>query len=871
MQGKANHIRPLLFALFILTMLCTAATGKVIYVDDDAMGEPDGLSWTRAYQALQDAISNAIYGDEIRVAKGTYKPDYKTIVTSTRGGARISLEASGDPNATFKLVNGVTFKGGYAGYGEPNPDARNISLYETILSGDLSDNDVDAVNIEDLPNEPSRVDNSYYVVNGSGTAVFDGFTITGGTNTGLIIEHGTIQIINCTFIKNSSRSQGGGIYNHGYPSLTNCTFIQNSTDNRGGGIYNYLSYPNLTDCTFIGNIAHYGGGGIYNFQSQPILTGCKFIQNVADNGGGMCNDGSYPVLIDCTFTGNTGNSYGGGIDNASDSYPVLNNCIFNGNSANEYGGGLSNNSSSSPTLFNCTFSANSAPNGNAIASNFQEQSELSTISLNNCILWDGDGGNEIWGTGRGGRSSENSIFIVSYSNIQGGWSGEGNIGDDPMFVNSLGPDNIPGTEDDDLRLTLISPCVDTGDPNSVPGSDETDLDGNPRLIKGRIDMGAYEFQGIIYVDDDDRPDNWQSARASLPLQDGTEQHPFIDIYEAVDAATDGMTILVKPGIYSRVDFQGKAITIKGIEGAAIIEGTLITQAGNRDGIIFHTHEGAASVLKNFIIRNSDTAISLNYGSKPTISNITIVDNNLGIAAYENSNPDISNCIFWNNVDGDLFQCQARYSCFENWTPGLGNMSGDPFFVDAANGDYHLKSEGWRWSTNSESWTDDKVTSRCIDAGDPDLPLGDEPMSVPRDPDNEFGFNRRINMGAFGGTAQASIPPIDWSIPEDLTPPEPNPPQWAPDGAPQEAYGGDGVFSYLARMTAMQATDNTGTVEYYFECTTNSDFSSDWQSSNTYSVTIGRSGQGHRFRFKVRDFYGNETDWSEELPAEIAPR
>ena len=104
-----------------------------------------------------------------------------------------------------------------------------------------------------------------------------------------------------------------------------------------------------------------------------------------------------------------------------------------------------------------------------------------------------------------------------------------------------------------------------------------------------------------------------------------------------------------------------------------------------------------------------------------------------------------------------------YSCVESGSPGQGNISGDPLFVDAANGDYHLKSEGWRWNTNSESWTWDDVTSRCIDAGDPDLPLGDEPMSVPRDPDNIYGVNQYINMGAFGGTAQASLPPSDWPI------------------------------------------------------------------------------------------------------------
>jgi len=864
MRSKANHIRPLLFALFLLAMLCTAATGKIIYVDDDAIAEYDGSSWAFAYLSLQEAIAQVLPGDEIRVAKGVYRPDDHRTSEGWRGGGKV---ASGDRTATFELINGVTFKGGYAGYGEPDPNARNINLYETILSGDLDANDVDVNSPGDLLNEPSREDNSYYVVTGSANAVLDGFTITGGTSAGLFNEYGTSLISNCTFSKNSSKSRGGGIYNYrSNPSLTNCTFTRNSAKG-GGGIYNYLSNPDLTDCTFIENIAQLGsGGGIHNKESNPNLTNCTFIGNMAHYGGGMYNEKSGPLLADCTFTGNSGYNYGGGMYNTLKSYPNLSNCIFNGNLAYSYGAGLSNNDSS-PALTNCTFTGNSAPNGSAVACNSRGHAQGSTISLINCILW--DGGNEIW-------NNDSSIFIVSYSNVRGGWPGEGNIDAEPLFINPQGPDNIGGNEDDNLRLAPTSPCIDSGDPGYVPGPNETDFDGNRRIVRGRIDMGAYEFQPIIYVDDDNRLEVWQGSEIYNPLEDGTELHPFNDIWKAIDTAKDGYAVLVKPGVYSKIDFKGKAITIAGVEGTAVIDGTSVSRGGGtgrgqQDAVTFHAGEGPGSVLKNFVIKENGMAISLNYGSSPTISNITIVDNDFGIAAYENSNPDISNCIFWNNKDGDLFQCQARYSCIEGGGGGQGNISGDPLFVDAANGDYHLKSEGWRWNTNSESWTWDDVTSRCIDAGDPDSPLADEPMSVPRDPDNIYGVNQRINMGAFGGTAQASMPPSDWSIPEDLTAPEPNPAQWATDGAPIEAYGGTGEYDYLARMTALEAIDDSGTVEYFFECTTEPAHSSGWQSSNSYSVTVGLSGQNHLFRVKARDLYGNETAWSEELPAELAPR
>jgi parallel beta-helix repeat protein len=374
----------------------------------------------------------------------------------------------------------------------------------------------------------------------------------------------------------------------------------------------------------------------------------------------------------------------------------------------------------------------------------------------------------------------------------------------------------------------------------------------------------------LYVDDDATGD---------PLENGRQEHPFDTIQEAIDVAPDYLTILVRPGEYGKIDFKGKAITVAGTEGAAVIGGSSSyggrlgsTTTINQDAVTFHAGEGPDSVLKNFVISEYSMAISLNYGSSPTIRNITIVNNQFGIAAYEGANPDISNCIFWNNEDGDMFQCEARYSCFEVIEPGQGNISVDPLFVDPVNGDYHLKSEGWRWNTSSGSWTWDDVTSRCIDAGDPDLPLGDEPMSVPRDPTNEYGANRRINMGAYGGTAQASMPPLGWVLPEyETIAPEPNPAQWAPGGEPREVYEKvDGVPGYWAQMTTAEATDASGFVQYFFECTTNSDFNSGWQSSRTYSVLMGflpQTLQEGRFRVKARDLYDNQTEWSEELTAD----
>ena len=100
---------------------------------------------------------------------------------------------------------------------------------------------------------------------------------------------------------------------------------------------------------------------------------------------------------------------------------------------------------------------------------------------------------------------------------------------------------------------------------------------------------------------------------------------------------------------------------------------------------------------------------------------------------------------------------------------------------------------------------------------------------------------------------------------DLQPPTPDPMQWELE--PIEVYHGGGTFDYWAEMTAAEAADPSGDVQYYFECTTESGFSSGWQSSRTYGVRLGRSGQGHRFRVKARDIHGNQTAYSPLLPTQ----
>ncbi|MFH1740369.1 MAG: DUF1565 domain-containing protein [bacterium] len=212
------------------------------------------------------------------------------------------------------------------------------------------------------------------------------------------------------------------------------------------------------------------GGGLHCEFSSPTLANCTITENRASHGGGLQCEYSSPTLINCTITGNAADWGGGGVS-CYQSSATLTNCTITGNTA-VWGGGV-DCYGSSPTLTNCTFYGNSAANGNALACDSHEQTHPSTVEMANCILW--DGGDEIW-------NNDGSTITISYSDIQGGWPGIGNINADPLFVDS---------DNGDYHLQNSSPCIDAGDPD--PSYNDASLP--PGLGTERCDMGAYGGPG----------------------------------------------------------------------------------------------------------------------------------------------------------------------------------------------------------------------------------------------------------------------------------------------------------------------------------------------------------------------------------------
>jgi hypothetical protein len=253
------------------------------------------------------------------------------------------------------------------------------------------------------------------------------------------------------------------------------------------------------------------GGGVYCENSSATVAGCIFTGNSAEYGGGMCNRAASPTLMNCFFSGNTANLEGGAILNEENSEPNVTNCSFSGNDANN-GGGIYN-VASSPTLANC-------------------------------ILW-GDEPNEIV-------DDPCSTSVVTYSDVQAGWSGEGNIEENPLLRN---------VTEGDLSLAPWSPCVDTGN-SDVVAPNATDIAGLNRLVDGdcnttvTVDMGAHEFRHAYGGDFDsscltDMVDFAFLAWAWLASPASDNWDPVCDISTPADGLIDNRDLKVLGGNWVR--------------------------------------------------------------------------------------------------------------------------------------------------------------------------------------------------------------------------------------------------------------------------------------------------------------------------------
>ena len=218
--------------------------------------------------------------------------------------------------------------------------------------------------------------------------------------------------------------------------------------------------------------------------------------------------------------------------------------------------------------------------------------------------------------------------------------------------------------------------------------------------------------------------------------------------------------------------------------------TFTANTARHGGGVYNCYDSRPSLIKCILSENIAEygGAVKNSEAASILTNCTLYGNSAeiggGIWNGWGGSAEVTNTIIWSNSDIDGLKetsqiSDARgsristigYCCIQGWTGalgGIGNIGVEPLFVNPQSGDFHLKSAGWRWEIDNQRWQYDDITSPCIDAGNPGFPLNDELLNIPDGPSNLWGANLRINMGCYGGTAEASIPPYGWALLGDLT-------------------------------------------------------------------------------------------------------
>ncbi|MAE69311.1 MAG: hypothetical protein CME06_02455 [Gemmatimonadetes bacterium] len=529
------------FVLLLFPMICATGRGSAstsplpesIYVPDD-------------YETIQGAVDAAEDGDKIIVRPGTYphfrlveksltvestNPNDSTTVKETvvDGGDSVQVLAVGGYEPQGVTLAGLTFTRGYE------------STYWSTGGGI----DVFTKSAPSFVN--CRILDSYADRHGGGvfcgvgtTPLFVNCTIEGNVaeryGGGVYVDSlASATFINCVIRGNDVELLAGGgiyVYPHGTLNLESCHVTNNvAAASTGGGLYAEDASIRMEQCTVEGNTAAWWGGGVVldgcDFQMSDsvvasnhaellgglylrgagIMLNCHILNNSAavERGGLVLGGsgllGSKTLVRDCLIAGNTA-PRGAGISCWSNTTtpPIIENTWIRDNHATYRGGGVVCENASA-TIRNCLITDNTAAERGA-GMVFYEGSDSvlvrnCTFADNDCLYGGGgidcDGGSPtllncvFWG------NTPNQIGIIvgapsiRYSDVVGGWAGEGNIDAAPLFRSRAGYDYL---------LAPSSPCVDAGDPSIADGvSDWHPLWPARYPNDARSDMGAYGGPG----------------------------------------------------------------------------------------------------------------------------------------------------------------------------------------------------------------------------------------------------------------------------------------------------------------------------------------------------------------------------------------
>lgn len=318
--------------------------------------------------------------------------------------------------------------------------------------------------------------------------------------------------------------------------------IQNGAVGSGAGAY-LNNYVTLNNCSFINNTASMYGGGIYinstGGTAHVTLNNCVIMDNSASMGGGVC-DRIGASYTNCRISNNTASTKGGGIYLYNNTEPVFKNCILSNNTAQTAGGMYARGKF---TAYNCDFVMNLA--FESIGGVYHEERHNKYY---NCIIW----GNKADGQ----PSQVDGLSDYEYCAVQDGVEGTeiinlpaANNGDEPgVYVRFNHPAAGAGANyhNEDWSLKPRSICLNAGKPNTT-GLGSTDIAGNPRIQKGRVEIGAYEScASLTLIEDELFENNLPYWFFNRPL---TQPGYYTQILDGYDCdSVIGLTLMVLEGV-----------------------------------------------------------------------------------------------------------------------------------------------------------------------------------------------------------------------------------------------------------------------------------------------------------------------------------
>ena len=282
----------------------------------------------------------------------------------------------------------------------------------------------------------------------------------------------------------------------------------------------------IIDGHYFGSVVSFIGGE----DLTAVLSGCTIVNGHANYGGGIICNNSSPSLKNMIITGNSSSLEGGGIS-CEDASPSLENVTISGNSAYYNGGGIYCFNLSSPTFYNVTISDNSANRGGGIFCDYNSNPSLENVTITNntasvegggIFCWDDSSpvliNSILWNDLPQEIYISTSSVTARYSDIQDGWTGEGNIDEDPLFADPNNGDYHLTWTNFPIPDATMSPCIDTG--FWMTGHDP---DGTI------ADMGAYYYHQTIALD---------------PPQNVTIEFIGLDVHLSWDAVTGAISYKV---------------------------------------------------------------------------------------------------------------------------------------------------------------------------------------------------------------------------------------------------------------------------------------------------------------------------------------